>query len=84
MPTQGAWIDWTEYDATSLGGLGSLVPPAHRDFALCEKATVTLQFPGVPTGTSWQVAIVCSWAGDPFVGAHVPWMPGHFDQTVTY
>ncbi|MDT5236974.1 MAG: hypothetical protein QOF47_2961 [Mycobacterium sp.] len=72
------------YDATSLGGLGSLAAPAHRDFVLRDKAPVTLQFPGVPTGTTWHVTIACRWVGNPFGGSMLDPGPAHYDNTVTY
>jgi hypothetical protein len=44
----------------------TLLSPVFRNFTLPRDApSVSLDFPGVPTGTEWTINISCTWAGNP-------------------
>jgi hypothetical protein len=58
----------------------SLLLPAHRNFVLGVQGVVQWENPGLPTGTKWDVSVLCAFSSPAPPGAQ----PGSFSEVVTY
>jgi hypothetical protein len=62
VQSTGAWA-WCEYTAVPVGGGIKPLPAYKVPFHLNNGQESTLWFPGIPTGTTWNVTITCEHGG---------------------
>jgi hypothetical protein len=62
IQSTGAW-GWCEYTAVPVGGGLKPLPAYKVPFHLDNGQESTLWFPGIPTGTTWNVTITCEHGG---------------------
>jgi hypothetical protein len=57
----------------------TLLQTVKRPFSLAKGGSQTLNFPGVPTGTTWRIFITCDYVGGPAGRSG-----GSLEQSITY